>query len=64
MENRNFSHTQAVAVINAALQSKAISLLGPTGTEQGSKESAENDATYLLTLLHRLSGQGEQGQRP
>lgn len=47
---------QAAELIKTALASGSIKLQqAPSGTEQYSKQSAEVDATYLLTLLHQLT---------
>lgn len=49
------TNEKALLLIKTAIESKAITLQGSTGTLQGCQESAKRDATYLLTLLHHLS---------
>lgn len=50
----NFSNDEAVALIKAALESKAIALGGPNSA--GTPAAAgKNDAEYLKTLLRALT---------
>jgi hypothetical protein len=52
----HFSTDVAIDLIKTALGAGSIKLQqAPAGTSEHSKEAAERDATYLLTLLRRLT---------
>ena len=50
-----FTLGDAKQLIKAAIDSKAITLSGGAGNLKDSKERAELDAAYLLTLLNALT---------
>ncbi|MEY4416015.1 MAG: hypothetical protein RIQ53_3308 [Pseudomonadota bacterium] len=58
----NFSHNEAVAVIKAALESKAITLRGPAGDSTEELAGAA-DAAYLIELLKGLRSPPQDSKR-
>ena len=46
----------AAQLIKAALESNSIKLAAAAGTLEYSKDAAERDALYLLTLFNKLTG--------
>ena len=46
----------AAQLIKAALESNSIKLAAAAGTLENSKDAAERDALYLLTLFNKLTG--------
>lgn len=62
----NFSHAEAVQLINTALSSNAIALTGPNKTRSPADadrtaEAARQDAQYLTLLLQHLTQRAPQG---
>lgn len=53
--NNHNAYTSAVAIVVAALESKSISLRGPTHDVSESPGQAKVDAEYLNTLINSLA---------
>ena len=57
-----FSRVDATNLITAGVASGKIQLLGASGSIETSKNRAEMDAAYLLTLLAKLTGESDGQQ--
>ena len=53
---QHFNSVMAAQLIKAALESNSIKLAAAAGTLEYSKDAAERDALYLLTLFNKLTG--------